>query len=125
MPNNKNAMTRYKILDELLSDRYHNYTLDDLTDVVGDRLSELYPDTNGIARRTLQKDLFYLENEGPFNVDIERYSVVSYCKEKEKHITKRCLRYRNPTFSIFKKEMTDDEKYLLTRVSDKKVLENT
>ena len=26
---------------------------------------------------------------------------------------KRCLRYANPSFSIFKKEMTDDEEYLL------------
>ena len=32
MPANKNAMTRYKILDELLSSRYHNYSLDDLTE---------------------------------------------------------------------------------------------
>ena len=30
MPANKNAMTRYKILDDLLSNRYHNYSLDDL-----------------------------------------------------------------------------------------------
>ena len=30
MPANINALTRYKILDELLSDRYHYYTLDDL-----------------------------------------------------------------------------------------------
>lgn len=40
MPKNKNAMTRYKILDELLSDRYHDYTLDDLTNIVNDRLKE-------------------------------------------------------------------------------------
>ena len=31
MPANKNAMTRYKILDDLLSNRYHDYSLDDLT----------------------------------------------------------------------------------------------
>lgn len=45
MPANKNAMTRYKILDELLSCRYHNYSLDDLTEEVNKRLAELYPDT--------------------------------------------------------------------------------
>lgn len=33
MPKNKNAMTRYKILDELLSDRYRDYTLDDFTNI--------------------------------------------------------------------------------------------
>ena len=41
MPVNKNAMTRYKILDELLSSRYHNYSLDDLTEEVSNRLAEL------------------------------------------------------------------------------------
>ena len=34
MPANKNAMTRYKILDELLSNQYHNYSLDELTEEV-------------------------------------------------------------------------------------------
>ena len=71
MPANKNAMTRYKILDELLSCRYHDYSLDDLTEEVNRRLAELYPDTNGVGRRTIEKDIYYLEYEGPFLVDIE------------------------------------------------------
>ena len=29
MPANKNAMTRYKILDDLLSSWYQNYSIDD------------------------------------------------------------------------------------------------
>ena len=56
MPANKNAMTRYKILDELLSCRYHNYSLDDLTEEVNKRLAELYPDTNGVGRRTIAEN---------------------------------------------------------------------
>src|SRR5574344_821942 len=114
MPANKNAMTRYKILDELLSSRYHNYSLDDLTEEVSNRLSEMYPDTNGVVRRTIEKDIYYLEYEGPFMVDIERYSVPSYSKEKQKSYMKQCLRYAQPSFSIFKKEMTSDEEYLLS-----------
>lgn len=114
MPANKNAMTRYKILDELLSSRYHNYSLDDLTEEVSNRLADMYPDTNGVVRRTIEKDIFYLEYEGPFLVDIERYSVPSYSKEKQKTYMKQCLRYAQPSFSIFKKNMTDDEKYLLS-----------
>ena len=113
MPANKNAMTRYKILDELLSSRYHNYSLDDLTEEVSKRLSEMYPDTNGVVRRTIEKDIYYLEYEGPFMVDIERYTAPGYNKEKQKSFTKQCLRYSNPAFSIFKKEMSDDEEYLL------------
>ena len=61
MPANKNAMTRYKILDELLSNRYHNYSLDDLTEEVNKRLAEMYPDTDGVGRRTIEKDIEYLE----------------------------------------------------------------
>lgn len=114
MPANKNAMTRYKILDELLSSRYHNYSLDDLTEEVSNRLADMYPDTNGVVRRTIEKDIFYLEYEGPFMVDIERYSVEGYNKEKQKSFTKQCLRYANPSFSIFKKNMTSDERYLLS-----------
>lgn len=113
MPANKNAMTRYKILDELLSSRYHNYSLDDLTEEVCKRLADMYPDTDGVGRRTIEKDINYLEYEGPFLVDIERYSVASYNPEKQKTYSKRCLRYANPSFSIFKKEMTNDEEYLL------------
>lgn len=86
MPANKNAMTRYKILDDLLSNRYHNYSLDDLTEEVNYRLSEMNPDTNGVVRRTIEKDIFYLEYEGPFLVDIERYTVDAYSKEKQKLI---------------------------------------
>ena len=114
MPANKNAMTRYKILDELLSSRYHNYSLDDLTEEVSNRLADMYPDTNGVVRRTIEKDIFYLEYEGPFLVDIERYSVPSYNTEKQKSYMKQCLRYAQPSFSIFKKNMSDDEKYLLS-----------
>ena len=113
MPTNKNAMTRYKILDELLSCRYHNYSLEDLTEEVSKRLSDMYPDTDGVGRRTIEKDIYYLEYEGPFMVEIERYSVASYNFEKQKTYSKRCLRYANPAFSIFKKEMSDDEVCLL------------
>lgn len=106
-------MTRYKILDELLSSRYHNYSIDDLTEEVSKRLADMYPNTNGVVRRTIEKDIYYLEYEGPFMVDIERYSVSVYDREKHKNINKQCLRYTHPGFSIFKKELSDDEKYLL------------
>ncbi|MDE5788141.1 MAG: WYL domain-containing protein [Bacteroidaceae bacterium] len=113
MPANKNAMTRYKILDELLSSRYHNYSLDDLTEEVCKRLSEMYPDTNGVVRRTIEKDIKYLEYEGPFLVEFERYSAPGYNRERQKSYTKQCLRYKAPGFSIFKKDLSDDEEYLL------------
>lgn len=113
MPANKNAMTRYKILDELLSSRYHNYSLDDLTEEVSKRLAELYPDTKGVVRRTIEKDIYYLEYEGPFMVEIERYGIEATNPVTLKPYRKQCLRYADATFSIFKSELSDDEKYLL------------
>lgn len=113
MPQNKNAMTRFRILDELLSSRYHNYSLDDLTEEVNKRLAEMYPSGKGIGRRTIEKDIFYLEYEGPFLVEIERYSAPGYNGEQQKSYSKRCLRYTHPSFSIFKKDLSDDEEYLL------------
>ena len=112
MPANKNAMTRYMILDELLSNRYHDYSLDDLTDGVSRRLSELYSDTKGVVRRTIEKDINYLEYEGPFMAEIER-RWVPYVNSDGKTSQKKCLRYKEPSFSIFRKSLSDDEKYLL------------
>lgn len=114
MPSNKNAMTRYKILDDLLSDRYHNYSMDDLTEEVNNRLAELYPDSNGVSRRCIEKDIAYIEYDGPFtDVEIERYKVRSFDTIKQKDISKKCLRYATRGFSIFKKNLSDDEEYLL------------
>ena len=38
MPSNKNAVTRYKYLDELLSDRHHYYDIHDLTEKCNEKL---------------------------------------------------------------------------------------
>ncbi|MBQ9465819.1 MAG: WYL domain-containing protein [Muribaculaceae bacterium] len=113
MPANKNAMTRYMILDGLLSNRYHDYSLDDLTEEVSRRLSELYCDTKGVVRRTIEKDIDYLENEGPFMAEIERRWVPCLNRETGKTTQKKCLRYKELGYSIFKKKLSDDEKYLL------------
>lgn len=112
MPANKNAMTRYMILDELLGNRYHDYSLDDLTNEVSRRLSEIYSDTKGVVRRTIEKDINYLEYEGPFMAEIER-KWVPYVNSDGKTSQKKCLRYKDPSFSIFRKALSDDEKYLL------------
>ena len=112
MPKNKNAMTRYQILDELLSNRYHNYSIGDLTDEVNRRLAEM--EEEPVTRRCIELDIQYLEYESPFMVELERYSETAYSVEKQKNYKKRCLRYADPSFSIFKKKMTSDEEHLLS-----------
>lgn len=116
MPANKNAMTRYKILDDLLSNRYRSYSIDDLTREVNMRLEEIAPESAGVCRRTIEKDLQYLEYESPFMVDIERYTADGYSPERDRSYRKKCLRYADPSYSIFKKALNADEEYLLREV---------
>lgn len=116
MPATKNATTRYKILDDLLQNKYHNYSLDDLTEEVNARLAEIDPHDKGVTRRCIEKDISYLEYKGPFLAEIERYTITDESPRTGKTRKKYCLRYADPSFSIFKKEMTDDEKYLLKEV---------
>ena len=70
MPANKNAMTRYKILDELLSSRYHNYSLDDLTEEVSNRF---HWSANEIRTSKIRTDHYFL-----YLVDYEKISEYGY-----------------------------------------------
>lgn len=103
MPSNKNALVRYKHLDDLLSDRHHYYNIHELTERCNERLVEGgFPE---VTQRCIEKDICFLEY-APFFADIERFKVQG----------KSCIRYRNASFSIFTKEMTDEESNLLWEV---------
>ena len=110
MPANKNAVTRYYILDKLLANRYHHYSTEDLCRLVNEELDER---GQHVTRRTIELDLHYLEYESPFVAEIEHYQIDDISPRTLKTIKKSCHRYADPNFSIFKKEMTEDEKYLL------------
>ena len=103
MPTTKNVLARYVYLDKLLSDRYHYYDRKTLTEKVNEML-----ETDGfkkVDKRTIEYDIIDLQ-DAPFNAPIMEF------KKEGKNI----VTYRDCTFSIFKKEMTDDEKYLLSEV---------
>ena len=100
MPKNKNAFQRYVYLDPLLADQYHYYDIHDLTEHVNRGLRA--EENSGVDERTIQKDIKALEGD-PFYIDITR----------PRQGFKRCIRYSDPTFSIFNKKLTDDEKNLL------------
>lgn len=103
MPANKNAVTRYKVLDKLLSDKYHYYNIHELTEKINDRLEEY--GYKPVSSRMIEKDIEYL-SERPFCADIRRF----------KYEGKRCIQYADTSFSIFTKELSDDEKHLLHEV---------
>lgn len=111
MPANKNAFTRYAILDNLLSDKHKNYSIQDMTDYIEKNFPE-----SSVTRRQVEKDLNYLENGSLFDFEIERYKVDSPTSTGDGVYKKTCLRYKDPEFSIFKKPLTDDELSVLTSV---------
>ena len=103
MATNKNALIRYKHLDMLLSDRHHYYDINDLTDKVNDMLNDEGFST--VTRRCIEKDLVYL-TERPFCAPIKRF----------KWNGKNCVSYKSSSFSIFKQEMSREERNLLREV---------
>ncbi len=103
MPTNKNALTRYKFLDEMLSDKHHFYDIHDLTEKCNEKLITI--GLSEVTQRCIEKDINYLEY-APFFAEIERFRVCG----------KRCVRYTNPSFSIFKKELSEEECNLIFEV---------
>ena len=103
MPTNKNALIRYKYLDRLLSDHHHYYDIHDLTEKVNDMLYEDgFPE---VTQRCIEKDLNTLEF-APFSAPIERFTWNG----------KRCISHEKRSFSIFKQEMSREERNLLREV---------
>jgi predicted DNA-binding transcriptional regulator YafY len=103
MPTNKNALIRYKYLDRLLSDHHHYYDIHDLTEKVNDMLYEDgFPE---VTQRCIEKDLNALEY-APFSAPIDRFTWNG----------KRCISYEKRSFSIFKQEMSREERNLLREV---------
>lgn len=120
MPTNKNAMIRYQILDELLSNRYHPRTMQELADEVNVRLLDMGMEPakgkdDVVGLRCIQKDIKFLQEASPWDVEIEKVPRADMDSSERNH-TSYALRYACPSFSIFKKQLTDDEKYLLGEV---------
>lgn len=113
MPANKNALTRIVLLDKLLADRYHSYSIQDMTDIINRQLPE-YGQEDGVTKRCIEKDIEYLEYRFPELIEFERYSIDAHSLSSDKVYKKRCIRYADPTFSIFKGKLSEEEKGLLS-----------
>lgn len=104
MPANKNAVIRYRILDELLSDSHHYYTRKDLCDKCNEKLVEKgYPE---VSKRTIELDLYDMDTEfSDISIDWD------FVKDG-KHI----VRYEDQSRSIFTKKLSNDETRFLNEV---------
>lgn len=94
MPENKNAYTRYLILDECLRNQYTSYTLKSLLEKLNEKLVE--KDISPIGRTQFHKDLNFLEYD--LGAPIER----------EKSGQSKRIFYNDPNFSI--RNQTIDKK---------------
>ena len=102
MPTTKNALLRYRILDRLLSDHHHYYDIHDLTEKVNEKLED--DKFELVGQRCIEKDLVNMQ--GLFSAPIEH----------ERKNGKNRIFYWNRSFSIFKQEMSREERSLLREV---------
>ena len=63
MPVSRNALIRYKTIDNCLRNHYRRWTLDDLVEACSDALAEYEGIYKGISRRTIQGDLQVMRSE--------------------------------------------------------------
>ena len=79
MPANKNALIRYKTIDNCLRNRYRRWTLDDLVEACSDALYDMEEITKGVCARTVQMDIQIMRSDKlGYNAPIEVYDRIYY-----------------------------------------------
>lgn len=74
MPANKNALIRYKTIDNCLRNRYRRWTLEDLVDACSDALYDMEGIRKGVSVRTVQGDIQMMRSDKlGYNAPIEVY----------------------------------------------------
>ena len=74
MPANKNALIRYKTIDNCLRNRYRRWTIDDLVEACSDALYDCEGISKGVSLRTVQNDLQIMRSDKlGYNAPIEVY----------------------------------------------------
>ena len=97
MPANKNALIRYKTIDNCLRNRYSRWTLQDLVDACSEVLYEMEGIDNGVSVRTIQGDIQMMRSDKlGYNAPIEVYE-------------RKYYRYSNPDYSITKMPMSHND----------------
>ena len=74
MPANKNALIRYKTIDNCLRNRYRRWTLDDLVEACSEALYDMEGIKKGVCTRTVQMDIQMMRSDKlGYNAPIEVY----------------------------------------------------
>ena len=103
MPANKNALIRYKTIDNCLRNRYRRWTLDDLVDACSDALYDMEGITKGVCARTVQMDIQIMRSDKlGYNAPIEVYDRIYY-------------RYADPDYSITEMPLSVEDYKLIKK----------
>lgn len=101
MPANKNALIRYKTIDNCLRNKYRRWTLDDLVEACSDALYDMEGITKGVCSRTVQMDIQIMRSDKlGYNAPIEVYDRIYY-------------RYADPDYSITDMPLSIDDYKLI------------
>lgn len=98
MSTNNNASLRYRILDRCFSNTHHQYTIDELLDIVNEKLGD--KEGRSINMRQLRKDIQDMRDRVMYDAPIKAYPLEG----------RKCYyRYSDPNFSIFNNELSSEE----------------
>lgn len=104
----KNALMRYRLIDEALTSKNRPYpSLNDLIDYVNEHLSGLFDDV-AVSRRTIQKDLH----------DMRLEESLGYFAPIEYHQGKKGYYYDDEDFSISKLPLKKEERQVIELVAN-------
>ena len=104
MPVNRNALIRYRTIDNCLRNRLRRWTLEDLIDACSDAVYEYEGIDKGVSRRSIQMDIQMMRSEKlGYNAPI----VV---------LEKKYYTYEDPEYSITNIPLTDQDLGKLTEV---------
>ena len=103
MPANKNALIRYKTIDNCLKNKYRKWTLDDLIEACCDALYDMEGIKKGVCARTVQMDIQIMRSDKlGYYAPIEVYDRIYY-------------RYADPDYSITQNPLSMDDCELLKK----------
>lgn len=99
MATNKNALIRYKVLDECFSNPYREFYINDLIEICSKALTEHFAEETTISRRQILHDIDFMKTDAMYEAPIKSFQVgreVFY-------------RYSDLDFSILKKPLNASE----------------
>ena len=106
MPANKNALIRYKTIDNCLRNRYRRWTLEDLVEACSEALYDMEGIRKGVSVRTVQGDIQMMRSDKlGYNAPIEVYDHKYY-------------RYADSDYSIMDMPMSQNDYEVMQEAVD-------